>query len=489
MAVKMSQSLRQTQSLMMTPQLQQAIKLLTLTHLEMTTMISKELVENPLLEERTTDSSAEETKDVEYNLEKLENQNKEADSDTFSGPEIVQGGKESFDWEGYVEAFNSHASSPGKSMVSHDPDEVPNYENIVFQEKTLPEHLEWQLRTEELSEHQLNFAQIVLHNIDEQGYLEVDFDQLVKDTEMDVDSAEEVLFKIQNLDPIGCGARNLKECLLIQARALVPRVYFIEDVIEQHLEDLHQHDYDKITKELGICRDQVKDAEFIILNLNPKPGVLINATAPQYVIPDIFVKEVSGKFEVDLNDEGVPSLKISGLYRSLLTKREGTEEEKEYVKDKLRAAMWLIKSIQNRKKTIYKVSEAIVATQQDFFRKGAMALKPMILKDIANEIGMHESTVSRVTTNKYMHTPIGVYELKYFFNTGIGGKKGGIDIASESLKLKIKELIKSENLKRPLSDQKISDLLSRDDIKVARRTVAKYREIMNILPSSKRKKK
>src|SRR5690606_5014152 len=242
-----------------------------------------------------------------------------------------------------------------------------------------------------------------------------------------------------------------------------------------------------IAKDFGVSKEKVKDAELIIMSLNPKPGRLVSSDETQYIVPDIFVAEVGGEFVVQVNDEGVARLRISNLYKSLIKNSNSNTDAKEFVQDKLRSALWLIKSIENRQKTIYKVAESIVRTQQEFFKKGPAFLKPMILKDIANEIGMHESTVSRVTTNKYMHTPIGTFELKYFFNAGIGGKNGGIDIAGESLKLKIKELIASEDPRKPLSDQKIADILKKSDIEVARRTVAKYREMLNILPSSKRK--
>jgi RNA polymerase sigma-54 factor len=215
---------------------------------------------------------------------------------------------------------------------------------------------------------------------------------------------------------------------------------------------------------------------------------LVSSEEIQYVVPDIFIKQVGDEFVVQLNDDGVPRLRVSKLYQKLMQKAQTTDEAHDYIQDKLRSAMWLIKSIENRQKTIEKVANAIVKYQPEFFKKGPAYMRPMILKDIANEIGMHESTVSRVTTNKYMHTPLGTFELKYFFNAGIGGKNGGIDIASESLKMKIKELVANEDPRKPLSDQKIVDILKQSDIKVARRTVAKYREILNILPSSKRKK-
>lgn len=483
MAIKMSQGLKQTQSLMITPQLQQAIKLLTLTHLEMTTLISQEMVENPMLEEMDGEIDAAPSESTREEMESLE-----ATSDNFSGPELIEGSKDTFDWETYSESFNSTSSSPNMKEATS-PDDLPSYENMVSKSQSLQEHLEWQLRMESLTPEQLNFCLDLIGNIDDDGYLEVPFDEILARSEIkERDDAYGMLGLVQHLDPVGCGAQNLEECLGIQARILPERSPLVELIIEKNLSDLEKKDYAKIAKDFSVSKEKVKEAELVIMGLNPKPGRLVSAEETQYVVPDIFVAEVGGEFVVQVNDEGVPRLRISNLYKSLIKNANSDADAKEFVQDKLRAALWLIKSIENRQKTIYKVSNSIVRTQQEFFKKGPAFLKPMILKDIANEIGMHESTVSRVTTNKFMHTPIGTFELKYFFNAGIGGKNGGVDIASESLKLKIKELITNEDSKRPLSDQKISELLSTKDIVVARRTVAKYREMIGIPPSSKRKK-
>lgn len=485
MAIKMSQGLKQTQSLMITPQLQQAIKLLTLTHLEMTTLISQEMVENPMLEE--VDGEMDSGAEVESSREEMDAH--EAKADDFSGPELIEGAKDTFDWESYSESFNTTSSSSPNMKESVSPDDLPSYENMVSKGQSLQEHLEWQIRMESLSTDQLNLVLDLIGNIDDDGYLEVSYEEIVARNKVeDRDEALGMLGLVQHLDPIGCGAHNIEECLGIQARMLPERSPLVELIIERNLKDLEKKDYAKISKDFGVSKDKVKDAELVIMSLNPKPGRLVSAEETQYVVPDIFVAEVGGEFVVQVNDEGVPRLRVSNLYKSLIKSGENNAEAKEFVQDKLRAAMWLIKSIENRQKTIYKVANSIVRTQQEFFKKGPAFLKPMILKDIAGEIGMHESTVSRVTTNKYMHTPIGTFELKYFFNAGIGGKNGGIDIAGESLKLKIKEMIGNEDPKRPLSDQKISELLSTKDIVVARRTVAKYREMMGIAPSSKRKK-
>jgi RNA polymerase sigma-54 factor len=446
----------------------------------MTTLISQEMVENPMLEEidgEVEDHSSREEMDAQ-----------EATSDNFSGPELIEGSKDTFDWEQYSESFNSSSSTSPNMKESGSPDDLPSYENMVSKNQSLQEHLEWQLRMESLTPEELNYALELVGNIDDDGYLEVPVDEIIGRSKLGRDQAIGILGLVQHLDPVGCGAQNLEECLGIQARLLPERSPLVELILDRNMRDLEKRDYAKIAKDFGVSKEKVKDAELIIMGLNPKPGRLVSAEETQYVVPDIFVAEVGGEFVVQINDEGVPRLRISNLYKSLIKNQQSDAEAKEFVQDKLRSAMWLIKSIENRQKTIYKVSNSIVRTQQEFFKKGPAFLKPMILKDIANEIGMHESTVSRVTTNKFMHTPIGTFELKYFFNAGIGGKNGGIDIAGESLKLKIKEMVGHEDPKRPLSDQKISELLSTRDIIVARRTVAKYREMMGIAPSSKRKK-
>ncbi len=484
MAIKMHQGLKQTQGLMITPQLQQAIKLLTLTHLEMTTLISQEMVENPMLEE--IDGEVERGEEDNSSREEMDAQ--EATADNFSGPELIEGAKDSFDWESYSDSFNSSSSTSPNMKENSSPDDLPSYENMVSKSQSLQEHLEWQLRMESLTADELNYALELIGNIDDDGYLEVPVEEIIGRSKLERDQAIGILGLVQHLDPVGCGSQNLEECLGIQARLLPERSPLVELIIERSMQELEKKDYTKIAKEFGVSKEKVKDAELIIMGLNPKPGRLVSADETQYVVPDIFVAEVGGEFVVQINDEGVPRLRISNLYKSLMKNQQNDAEAKEFVQDKLRSALWLIKSIENRQKTIYKVANSIVRNQQEFFKKGPAFLKPMILKDIANEIGMHESTVSRVTTNKFMHTPIGTFELKYFFNAGIGGKNGGIDIAGETLKLKIKEMIGHEDTKRPLSDQKISELLSTRDIVVARRTVAKYREMMGIAPSSKRKK-
>lgn len=483
MSIKISQGLKQTQNLAMTPQLQQAIKLLTLTHLEMTNVIAEEMVENPMLEEVGGES------EIELPSE-MENETREATSEDFQETPLMKD-KDDFDWESYADSFNSTSSmAPNMATPSSDPDDMPSYENIVSRGMTLAEHLEWQLKMETLSKEEWFLAELIIGNINDDGYLEANFEDLIAESGLSREDAFDVLEIIQRLDPVGCGASNLEECLLAQARIAEERSPLLERLIKEHLEDLKLKAFDKISKSLGVSIDAVKETALILQSFHPKPGRLVATPDTHYILPDIYVVEVGGEFVVQVNDEGIPRLKISKLYQEMIRKgaTHKNDEASEFVKDKLRAAEWLIKSIQNRQRTIEKVSKAIVQKQQEFFKKGPKYLRPMVLKDVANEIGMHESTVSRVTTNKYMHTPIGMFELKYFFNTGIGGKDGGVDVASEVLKLKIKAIFDAENPAKPLSDQKVVDILARENVVVARRTVTKYREMLGIDPSSKRKK-
>ncbi len=489
MAIKMNQSLKQTQTLSMTPQLQQAIEMLTYTHLEMGQVIEKQLQENPLLEE----AGIELTKDEIQNKDSSEIQAKEATSENFEAPELVEGGRDEFDWQKYMESQNAGPTAGGSASQFNGNDEQPNYENIVSRGDSLVEHLLWQLRMENYGEEDWQVFHNIVHNITDEGYLDATLEEIASSHDVSLEHVESLLKVVHGLDPIGCGARDLKECLLIQSDFLDQHVPIVEKMILHHLEDLQNKNYKKIAAALGTDYNSVVEAEHIILSFHPKPGRLVSPEEPEYVVPDVYVKLEGDEFRVWMNDEGVPTLRISKLYQSLMKSAgkgapQDKTEAKEYVAEKLRSAMWLIKSIQNRKKTIMKVSEAIVRYQPEFFHKGTAYLKPMILKDIAQEIGMHESTVSRVTQHKYMHTPIGLFPFRHFFSSGVGGKNGGIEMASESLKLKIKKLIEQESLRRPLSDQKIADILKLEEIEIARRTVAKYRELMNILPSSKRKK-
>lgn len=499
MALEIKQSLRLSQQLVMTPQLQQAIKLLQLNRMELQEVVTQEMMENPILEE-STDMAEGEGESAAAADGSTETVNPEAeqmrDEEAFLKPkqqeEQLAQGKDDFNWESYVEDFNSSSSSaPSMREIN---EELPSFENALTKTTTLEDHLAWQLSMVALTEEEKKLGELIVGNLSDDGYFNANLEDLAKETGLELEDAEEVLKIIQNFDPLGVASRNLQECLSIQAKFMNPRQPLVEQIISHHLGELEKKNYQAIAKALNTPLDRIIDATKLILEFEPKPGRSFHTSDTHYISPDIYVYKVGDEFVIVLNEDGMPKLRISPYYKTILASAQsGTDKDKnkmtkEYVQDKLRSAVWLIRSIHNRQKTIYKVTEAIVRRQRDFFEKGVQQLKPMILKDVANDIGMHESTISRVTTNKYVHTPVGIFELKYFFNSSINAADGGDSLASEAVKEKIKHMIQKEDEKNPLSDQKIVELLRSENIEIARRTVAKYRDMLGILSSGKRRK-
>jgi RNA polymerase sigma-54 factor len=362
-----------------------------------------------------------------------------------------------------------------------------NYENLISTTQTLYDHLMWQIRNSGFNDEEQFLAGILVSYIDDDGYIKVPLEQIAEDENVNKDDLVSLLPFVQEFDPPGVGARDLKECLLIQAKHLQEDTRDFVDLINNHWKDLEKKNYEGIAKAMGRHLEEIIEMTKIIYTMDPKPGRLFLTNDTLYVTPDVYVYKVGDEYMVSLNEDGLPRLRISNFYKNVLQAKGPNSPTQDYIQEKLRSAVWLIKSIHQRQRTIYKVTESIVKHQRDFFELGPGHIKPMILRDIANDIGMHESTVSRVTTSKYVHTPRGIFELKYFFNSGINTDDGD-SLASESVKLKIKELVSAEDVKNPLSDQKIVDLLKKDGIQIARRTVAKYRDVLKILPSSKRKK-
>lgn len=475
MAVGMKQSLNLSQTLRMTPQLQQAIKLLQLSRMELETAVRKELEENPVLEE--TPEGPGEINETEAN--QVEAQASEAQTQDHDPQK-----QDEFDWENYIDA----QYKPSQSMASGS-EEIMNYENVITTTESLYDHLMWQMQLFGFNDEEAYYASMLISYIDDDGYIKVPLEQIAQEENAPLDELASILPFVQEFDPPGVGARDLKECLLIQAKHLQEDTQDLVNLINNHLKDLEKKNYEGIAKALNRDLEEVIDMCKIIYSMDPKPGRAYMTNDTQFVTPDVYVYKVGEDYMVSLNEDGLPRLRISNFYKNVLKSGGGGNNAttQEYVQEKLRSAVWLIKSIHQRQRTIYKVAESIVKHQRDFFDKGPAFIKPMILRDIANDIGMHESTVSRVTTSKYMHTPRGIFELKYFFNSGINTSDGDA-LASESVKLKIKELVSAEDPKNPLSDQKIVELLKKDGIQIARRTVAKYRDVLKILPSSKRKK-
>lgn len=494
MALEIKQSLKLSQQLVMTPQLQQAIKLLQLNRMELAEVVNQELIENPILEEIAESAEGENAAAPDGQVEEAGDPEAEQrrDEESFLKPtpkeEQLVTGKDDFNWESYVEEFNSSSSSaPSMREIN---DELPSFENVLTKTSTLEDHLTWQLSMAALTDEERKLGELIVGNLSDDGYLNANLDDLAREAKMELEDAEEILKIVQNFDPVGVASRNLQECLMIQAKFMTPRQPLVEKIIENHLGELERKNYQAVAKTLNIPLDKVIEATKLILEFEPKPGRSFNSGDTQYITPDIYVYKVGDEFMIVLNEDGMPKLRISPYYKNILAsaQKDSNKVTKEYVQEKLRSAVWLIRSIHNRQKTIYKVTEAIVRRQRDFFEKGVQLLKPMILKDVANDIGMHESTISRVTTNKFVHTPVGIFELKYFFNSSINSADGSDSLASEAVKEKIRQMVSKEDAKNPLSDQKIVELLRVENIEIARRTVAKYRDMLGILSSGKRKK-
>jgi len=481
--MELKQFLKMQQQLVMTPQLQQAIKLLQLSRTELEETVQQELLENPVLE---IDGEAQSSSDVGDAIDAAfeKDAKKEAKKDSTE-PE--------FDMNRFIDDYADYSSDPASRELRLNDDDLPTLEQTVAARATLPEHLDWQLQLLSMTDEERHIADAIIGNINGDGYIR--HEQLValaEEHHVDVSEFESVLEEIiQDLDPLGVGARTLRECLLIQAKNLFPRDDFVHDIIDRHLETLEKRDVAAVLKDLDCDMEDLTGAMKLIRELEPKPGRNFSTPGeePQYVTPDVFIVKVGRDYLVQLNDDGLPRLRLSRFYQRELkrsTTLEKGSEEREFIQNKFKSAMWLIRSIHQRQSTIRKVAESLVRFQRDFLERGPEHLRPLILRDVADDIGMHESTVSRVTTNKYVQTPQGIYELKYFFNSRITATEGS-DLASESVKMKIKKFISHEDPKKPLSDQKICETLEAEGMSIARRTVAKYREMMGIATSSKRK--
>lgn len=486
MAYEIKQYQKLTQQLLMTPQLQQAIKLLQLSRVELEEFVAQQLSENPVLEEGNATSAE------ERNLNEREREHSAADITDHQMSEasgIVDRNGESssdFDWETYSRFKDSEAPLP--STQARKDEDLPNYENIITKASTLTDHLMTQAGEIDFSDREKKIAMQVIGNIDDRGYLRTGIQEIAEAEGFELEECEGVLDAIQRMDPPGVGARDLKECLMIQLRANKQKNGVVELIIESHLGDLETRNYQAIARALKIPMEKVLESIQIVAELEPIPGRQFGADSTQYIVPDVYVFKLGDEWIVTMNDDGLPRLQVSKLYQEMLEKQSQAKvEEKDYINQKLKSAEWLIKSIQERQRTIFKVTECIVKRQKDFFERGVEHLRPMILKDIAEDVEMHESTISRVTTNKYVHTPRGIFELKYFFNSSVSTSDGE-NLASESVRKMIGDLVKGEDGKKPYSDQRIVELLEEKGIQLARRTVAKYREQLNILPSSKRKK-
>ena len=479
MALEIRQQLKLSQQLVMTPQLQQAIKLLQLSRMELMDVVREELEENPVLEE------GQETPDEKTPGEEEQAAADAQSQETTQEAEGEGDGMADIDWKTYLESY----SLGGTTADSYeDDDDRPSYENLLTKKTSLADHLMWQLNLSRLENLERAIAGEIIGNLDNDGYLHVSVEELAEQAACAIEVVERALSAVQDFDPPGVASRNLQECLLKQIDLLDMSEDLVGVILRDHLEELENRRYQVIARSLQVPLEEVFGAAKFISSLDPRPGSSYGQDDIHYIVPDIFVYKVSDEFVVVLNDDGLPNLRINSFYRNALSGSAQLDAKAgEYIQEKLRGALWLIKSIHQRQRTIFRVTKSIVKFQREFFERGVDHLKPLVLRDVAEDIEMHESTVSRVTTNKYVQTPQGLFELKYFFNSGIN-TTGGDSIASESVKSKIKELIAEENTRKPYSDQKIVELLRDQGIDIARRTVTKYREMLGVGSSTQRKR-
>ncbi|HXH07704.1 MAG TPA: RNA polymerase factor sigma-54, partial [Vicinamibacterales bacterium] len=459
------------QKLILTPSLQQAIKLLPMSTLELADLLNQEMVENPLLEEVPT----EDLQPVDQTPEKPEAEAPAADkADVWDDAE-------------YEYFFGDYLDDGYRPRTPQEIKELPPIENTLSTSSSLSDHLLWQLSLQTDDPLIREIGTAIIGNLDDDGYLVASVDEIASMGQWKVTDVERALAFVQTFDPIGVAARDIQECLVLQLRHLGLGGTITEKIVTEHLKLLQNHQVPEIARRLGVTVDELKHHIEIIRNLDPKPGSRYNAVQSQYVIPDVFVVKVEDHYEVSLNEEGLPQLRISPVYRRLLDKAgDASEETRAYVKDKFRSALWLIKSVDQRQKTILKVANSIVNFQKDFLDHGIEHLRPLVLRDVANDIGMHESTVSRVVNNKCMHTPQGVFEMKFFFHSGISSSYGE-HVSSVAIKQRIRKIIENEDPRKPLSDSKIVSILQQEGLILARRTIAKYREELKIPTSSQRK--
>jgi RNA polymerase sigma-54 factor len=482
--LELRQQLKLTQQLVMTPQLQQAIKLLQLSRLELVDTVQQEIEENPMLEDEMLNSSAEadsestpQSSEVAEGIPAPIEKTTEVNMDNQSSLGEIN-------WTDYVNEYES--SSTFKPQESGG--EQTSRFDILSQKPDLRGHLQWQLSLSDVAPEDFDIGLFVLGNLNRDGFLEVSEEEIVSETSCSPETAQKMIETIQGMDPAGVGARNVKESILLQLKRLHLEDSLPSRIVRDHLNLLETKNYMGIAKAMKESMANVSTAVKIIVGLDPHPGRAYSDEEPHYIIPDVSIQKVDNEYVILLNDEGLPRLKISSYYKEILkNKIAAPDSTKEYIQGKLKSAAWLIKSIQQRQRTIYKVVESILKFQLDFFEKGVSNLKPMVLRDVAEDIGMHESTISRVTTNKFVHSPQGTFELKYFFTSAIE-RSDGDSLSSESIRQRIRQIVQCEDPDKPLSDKALSEIFQKENIKLARRTVAKYREQIGILSSKYRKR-
>ena len=481
MAMEARLSLRQSQRVVMTPLLQQAIQLLQLSTLELQEVVQKELLENPLLEEMPVDGA--ETPDAGEATPSAEaTPAPTVEPITVDPPPTAERQTDELPFDPISVMFDEPEE---RSLVAQEEREDLPFENMVRSVSSLADHLEEQLRfvTEDPAARRIGAE--IIGNLDEDGYLRAELEEIAQRCAATPEEVERVLTEmIQKFDPIGVGARTISECLLLQLRSNPPVDPVSVEIVERHFEDLSRRRYADIARALKLSADRIMESVEEIMALEPKPGRRFGGNDSRYIVPDVFVYKLGSDYTVVLNEEGIPRLRVNSLYRSLL--RSSGDEARQYVEQKLRSALWLIKSVDQRQRTLRKVTQSIVKFQREFLDKGLPYLRPLALRDVGEDISMHESTISRVTTNKYVETPQGLFELKFFFHSGIASGDGEM-VSSVSVKKMIQDLLGNEDATKPLSDQEVAGILKGRGLTIARRTVAKYREELGILPSHQRR--
>ena len=478
MAIKQNLLLNQTQSLVLTPALQAAIKLLPMSRLELVDMLNQEVVENPLLEdtEEVTTEESQHTESIE--------QSEKAETDSEQPAEE----RDAWDDSDYEDFFGEYLEDGYRPRVTSDLRELAPIENRLRTTQSLFHYLKWQLSGVSIDEDETRIAEEIIGNINDDGYLVASLEEIGNMGGWPKAKVKKVLPVIQQFDPIGVAARTPQECLLLQLEHLGIEDTYSGTIVRNHLHLLQTRQLPELATCLGLTVPEVKQHIEIIRLLDPKPGQRHNPPQSQYVIPDIYIKKSENEYVAELNDDGLPQLRISRFYRRMLEKNTtNSDETRSYVREKFRSALWLIKSIDQRQKTIYKVATSIIKFETEFLDNGIDFLQPLVLRDVANDIGMHESTVSRVVNDKYMHTPQGVFEMRFFFHRAIDSSHGE-GISSVRVKQRIRSIVESENPMKPLSDSRIGRILEDDGLTLARRTIAKYRDELRIPASTQRKR-
>ncbi|MGH9341510.1 MAG: RNA polymerase factor sigma-54 [Acidobacteriota bacterium] len=462
--LKTTLNVHMSQRLAMTPSLLQKIELLALSRIELSELITQELTENPVLEE------AAETENTDGNQEK--EKEKKEDSEY-----------EDFDYEYF---FGEYLNSGYQRREWESNDDKPSFEMFLANPSSLADHVNWQLSLCEISRELYQIAYFIVGNIDQDGYLTSSVEEMAENLGLPLEQVEEALTLVQTLDPLGVGARDLRECLLLQLRAAGWENTLVENLVRDCLPQIQAKKFKEIARQLDCDLEAVSEALDEIRHFSPRPGQKYSSDEPVYIQPDVYISKVGDDYQIVMNDDGLPKLRLNRSYRQLLKENEVSKDTKSFIKERFRSAMELLKSIDQREQTIYRVCDAIIKRQSNFLDRGLIHLKPMLIKDLAEELGVHSSTISRVVANKYAHTPQGIMELRKFFTVGVENSDGE-NISIVYVKQKIKDIIEDENPQKPLSDQKICKFLNRDGIQITRRTVAKYRDQMNIAGSRERK--